>query len=116
MYKRQAVDVAADPLFILLQQVHGLRAAVGVVVAEPDAAAAVSYTHLDVYKRQDQTKFAEFCAYDADKAKEYYEQAKSELGKDSFKMCIRDRYSSRLTEVTSEKSRSPSLYRSTSFS
>ena len=32
----------------------------------------------------DQTKFAEFCAYDADKAKEYYEQAKSELGKDSF--------------------------------
>ena len=34
-----AVDVAADPLFILLQQVHGLRAAVGVVVAEPDAAA-----------------------------------------------------------------------------
>ena len=32
----------------------------------------------------DQTKFADFCAYDADKAKEYYEQAKSELGKDSF--------------------------------
>ena len=32
----------------------------------------------------DQTKFAEFCAYDADKAKEYYEQAKAELGKDSF--------------------------------
>ena len=32
----------------------------------------------------DQTKFAEFCAYDADKAKEYYEQAKTELGKDSF--------------------------------
>ena len=32
----------------------------------------------------DQTKFAEFCAYDADKAKEYYEQAKSELGKDTF--------------------------------
>ena len=32
----------------------------------------------------DQTKLAEFCAYDADKAKEYYEQAKTELGKDSF--------------------------------
>ena len=32
----------------------------------------------------DQTKFAEFCAYDPDKAAEYYEQAKAELGKDSF--------------------------------
>ena len=32
----------------------------------------------------DQTKFAEYCAYDPDKALEYYEQAKSELGKDSF--------------------------------
>ena len=32
----------------------------------------------------DQTKFAEFCAYDPDKAAEYYEQAKTELGKDSF--------------------------------
>ena len=29
----------------------------------------------------DQTKFAEFCAYDPDKAAEYYEQAKAELGK-----------------------------------
>ena len=29
---------------------------------------------------------------------------------------LKTRYSSRLTEVTSEKSRSPSLYRSTSFS
>ena len=34
-----AVDVAADPLFILLQQVHGLGAAVGVMVAELDGAA-----------------------------------------------------------------------------
>ena len=32
----------------------------------------------------DQTKFSEFCAYDPDKAVEYYNQAKSELGKDSF--------------------------------
>ena len=32
----------------------------------------------------DQTKFAEDCAFDADKAKEFYEAAKSELGKDSF--------------------------------
>jgi len=32
----------------------------------------------------DQTKFSEFCAYDPDKAVEYYEQAKAELGKDSF--------------------------------
>ena len=32
----------------------------------------------------DQTKFAEFCAYDPDKAAEYYEQDKAELGKDSF--------------------------------
>ena len=34
-----AVDVAADPLLVLLQQVDRLRAAVGVVVAELDAAA-----------------------------------------------------------------------------
>ena len=34
-----AVDVAADPLFILLQQIHSLRAAVGVVVTELDGAA-----------------------------------------------------------------------------
>ena len=34
-----AVDVAADPLFVFLQQVHGLRGAVGVVVAELDGAA-----------------------------------------------------------------------------
>ena len=32
----------------------------------------------------DQTKFAEDCAFDADKAKQFYEAAKSELGKDSF--------------------------------
>ena len=32
----------------------------------------------------DQTKFADSCAYDPDKAKEFYETAKSELGKDSF--------------------------------
>ena len=32
----------------------------------------------------DQTKFADSCAFDADKAKEFYEAAKSELGKDSF--------------------------------
>ncbi len=32
----------------------------------------------------DQTKFAEFCAYDPDKAVECFEQAKAELGKDSF--------------------------------
>ena len=34
-----AVDVAADPLFIFLQQIDGFRAAVGVMVAELDAAA-----------------------------------------------------------------------------
>ena len=32
----------------------------------------------------DQTKYAEYCAFDAAKAAEYYETAKSELGKDSF--------------------------------
>ena len=32
----------------------------------------------------DQTKFADSCAYDPDKAKEFYEAAKAELGKDSF--------------------------------
>ena len=32
----------------------------------------------------DQTKFADSCAFDAAKAAEYYETAKSELGKDSF--------------------------------
>ena len=32
----------------------------------------------------DQTKFAEDCAFDAEKAKQFYEAAKSELGKDSF--------------------------------
>ena len=32
----------------------------------------------------DETKFAEDCAFDADKAKQFYEAAKSELGKDSF--------------------------------
>ena len=34
-----AVDVAADPLFIFLQQIDGFRAAVGVMVAELDASA-----------------------------------------------------------------------------
>jgi len=34
-----AVDVAADPLFVLLQQVHRLGAAVGVMVAELDGTA-----------------------------------------------------------------------------
>ena len=32
----------------------------------------------------DQTKYADYCAFDAAKAAEYYETAKSELGKDSF--------------------------------
>ena len=34
-----AVDVAADPLFVLLQQIHRLGAAVGVMVAELDGTA-----------------------------------------------------------------------------
>ena len=33
---------------------------------------------------EDQTKFADACSFDAAKAQEYYEAAKSELGKDSF--------------------------------
>ena len=32
----------------------------------------------------DQTKYADYCAFDTTKAAEYYETAKSELGKDSF--------------------------------
>ena len=33
---------------------------------------------------EDQTKFAEYCAYDPAKAVEYYDKAKSELGADTF--------------------------------
>ena len=32
----------------------------------------------------DQTKFADDCAYDPEKAKEFFETAKAELGKDTF--------------------------------
>ncbi len=54
--------------------------------AVPPQFAASSTTGEDF--SADQTKFAEYCSYDVEKAQEYFETAKAELGTDTFQFTV----------------------------
>ena len=81
---RRAISYALDREYLVEEFV--MDGSIPTYTCVPPQFASSSLTGEDF--SADQTKFADICSYDLDKATEYFEKAKEELGKDSFTFTI----------------------------